>query len=155
MPAIENPYINGVRHDFTTLRFMVGVTRYFEISELSYSDTLAPGKVRGTGAAIRGRTQGIYDAEGSVSMYKAEFQLLAQALQILRPDLGFGVVPFTISASYGKDAATLLTDVLIGCRIKKVDNSHKEGSDALMVKLDLDVLRIEHDGLSLVSDFPF
>jgi hypothetical protein len=155
MPAIELPYINGVRHDFTVLACLIGVKRYYEIQDLAYSDTLAPGKVRGTGPAIRGRTRGIYDAEGSMTLYKSEFDIMAIDLQALDPTSGIGEIPFIVTAAYGKNPLTLTEDSLFGCRIKKIDNSHKEGSDALVVKLDLDILRIDHNGLQLVNDFPF
>lgn len=158
MPSLTAPFINGMRYDFSSIKFMIGGTRYYEVQDISYKDTLAPGSVRGAGAVRRGRTRGVYDAEGSLTLYKQEWENLATDLVALSVgQLGFGEQDFKILCIYSEGISNpaIITDILEGVRIKSPDNSHKEGGDALVVKLDLDIMRIFHNGKTLVSAFPF
>jgi len=154
-PVIENPYINGNYYDFTVLKFRMNTVRYFALSDVNYKNTGTFGKVRGTGPYIRGRTRGIVDSEGGFTMYLNEWDSFIMALKLLAPTKGYMEIPFGLSVSYGSTPLDMRTDNLIGCRIKGDDYSHKEGSDALTVKVDLDILQVRPGDLDAMSDAPF
>lgn len=153
--VIENPYINGNYFDFTVLKFRMNTVRYFGLQDIDYKNTGTFGKVRGTGPYIRGRTRGIVDAEGSFTMYLNEWDAFIAALLLTAPGKGYMEIPFGLSVSYGDTPLDMRTDNIIGARIKGDDYSHKEGSDALVVKVDLDILQIRPNEADAMSDAPF
>jgi hypothetical protein len=159
-PLIENPYVNGVYYDFTVLKFRMRGTRYFGLQDINYKNSGTFGKVRGTGPYVRGRTSGIVDSEGGFTMYLNEWDAFIEALKKLGKDLGmenagYMQVPFGLSCSYGNDPDDMRTDDIIGARIKGDDYSHKEGADALVVKVDLDILQVRPGGNAAMGDAPY
>jgi hypothetical protein len=159
-PVIQNPYVNGSYYDFTVMKFRVGPTRYFGIQDIDYKNTGTFGKARGTGPYVRGRGRGIVDSDGSFTMYLGEWDTFIQALLLQGAALGminpgYMEVPFGISISYGKSALDMRTDEIVGARIKSDDYSHKEGSDLLVVKAELDILQVIINGVQAMSDAPF
>lgn len=149
--TIEYPLIRGERHDFAAIEIELntpaGPQRFKGFKSINYSIQLEPGQVRGTGARKVGRTRGEATEEGSLEMYFAEWNDLRAAL-----GAGYMRVPFDVVVTYGPDGLPATTDTLVGCRIKKVDHSHSQGTDGLMVKLDLDVMKILENGLDPVGD---
>jgi hypothetical protein len=154
MPA-QNPYINGNYYDFTTVQFLVGATRYFGIQDLNYKNTATFGKIRGASPYVRGRTRGIVDADGGFTMFLNEWDPFREALVNTSPGRGYMEIPFGISVSYGSTAQDMRTDTIIGARIKSDDYSNKEGSDALVVKVELDILQLVINGHQAMADSPF
>lgn len=150
MPVVTSaPSINGHKYDFASLRFYVRAFRYFEVRDFSYKQSLAPGKVRGTSAKIRGRTRGVYDGTGSLTMYKAEYQLFIAQLAVTGP---YMEQSFDVYASYAEAGAPIIKDTCLGIRIVDDEDSHSEGGDALLVKATLDIWEIRRGGLPAVSD---
>jgi len=126
------PLINGVRYSFASIELNVNGTIYRGVKEISYSQKLEPSPVRGTPAQPIGFTLGEYSCEASMTMYMQEWRELLEALGD-----GFGMIPFTIVVQYWNVGQDVKTDTLVGCRIKGVENSHSQGTDALTNKIDL------------------
>ncbi len=145
---MDYPLVNGNRHDYSSVEINVNSRIFTGVSEVSYSDALEPGKIRGTSAMKNGRTRGEYDPDGSITLYKSEFQELIAAL-----GAGYMEVSFPIVVHYQEPGSPIITDRLIGCRIKKAEDSHKEGSEALVVKCDLDIMGVVRNGVTPVRDF--
>lgn len=141
------PLINGHRYQFTSLEANVAGIPIPGITELTYSDTLEPGKVEGARPQLLGRTRGKYEAEASMSMYRQEFDELTTKLGD-----GYGEKVFNIVANYGDDGQPTVTDRIVGCRIKKVDNQAQKGNDPLEVKLELDIMYITRNDKTLVKN---
>jgi hypothetical protein len=143
--------INGLVYDYSSVTIVINKIPFQGVTEISYSDTLEPGVLRGTSAYMRGRTRGMYESESSFTMSKEDFEPLKQALA----SLGFGgfmETPFLISVSYAEQNSPIITDTIEGCRIKHQENSHSAGnSDGLVTKVDLSVFRIGWNGLYGVS----
>ena len=118
----------------------------------------------GTSAQKLGRTRGQHEASGSFELYRPEFMDLQSALQgaqaINNLSLAPGVVPGLFEVNFGiqvtfSESAPLgvagplsmptQTDSLVGCRIVKVDQSHSQGSDALTVKCDIDIMYVAYN----------
>lgn len=154
-PTVENPYVNGFYYDHTVLKFRVGGVRYFALQDITYSNSGTFGKVRGTGPFIRGRTRGIVDSEGSFTLYLNEWDAFLAALMLTAPGKGYMEIPFGVSVSYGQSLSDMRTDNIIGARIKKDEISSKEGSDAVVVKADLDILQVRPGNVDAMGNAPF
>ncbi|HWL89420.1 MAG TPA: hypothetical protein VNO21_26630 [Polyangiaceae bacterium] len=144
---VRYPLINGVRYDFSSIETNIAGLSTLGVAELTYSDNLEPGELFGTHAQRLGRTRGQYKAEGSITLYRAEGDDL-----IVRLGNGFLEVVFDIYAFYAEADQPLVTDSLIGCRIKKPDVSNSAGSDPLKIKFDLDLMYILHNGIAPINN---
>jgi hypothetical protein len=139
--TVQYPLINGHRYSWASATIKAQGLELIHIKEISYSHSLEPGAVRGTGAQKLGRTRGEYDAEGSMTLQREQWD-------DLRNKLGDGYLEksFPISVSYAEDGLPVVTDELAGVRIKSVENSPSQGTDALEVSLELDVMYIIENG---------
>jgi len=145
--GLQYPNINGRAFDFSSIEIVADGQIFTGVSEISYSQTLEPGILRGTSSAKLARTRGEYNAEGSLSMYLEEYQLLRAAL-----GAAFMERSFLITVAYTAIGATLQSDQLIGCRITAVEDSHSAGSDALVKAITLDIMEILEDNTPATSD---
>jgi hypothetical protein len=84
-------------------------------------------------------------------MLMEEWQRLITALAAKHPRGAFGKVPFDIVVQYSA-VDQLITHTLIGCRITKPGIALTEGTDALMVGNDLDIMMIDYgNGITLAG----
>lgn len=147
---VSYPLVNGSRCSWADLEIKVNRKLAQAIQEISFSSKLEPGEVRGAGTRLMGRTRGQETHEASIT-------LLAEEWHELLGQLGdaFGEKPFDISISYRlgdeSSAAKIHTAQILGCRIKGVDDSHQQGTDATKVKLDLHPMDIIRDGKRISS----
>lgn len=149
-PLPQFPLINGNRFDYTSLELVVNGVPYRGVKSLDYDDELSTKKQYGTSARPLGRNRGVYDASGSIELYLEEWNAIAPQLAALGNG-GIGEANFLITAIYADFGAPAITDVLTGCRVKKVSASHAQGSAELTVKLELDIMDILRNGLPLLS----
>lgn len=135
----------GLRWDFSAIELDINGTKFVGCSEISYSEDMEPGEVYGTAPNSLGATRGQYKAEGSLSVFKAEEDVL---LELLSDDQGegYGETQFTATVQYSEPGGPVITDQLFGCRLKKLDDSHSAGSDPLSVKYDLRIGYIVRNG---------
>lgn len=150
MPTISYPDNDGVKFDFTSIELDIAGTKFVGVTTVSYSDELEPGPVRASYAHELGATRGEYSAEASMTVLKEEMPNLLALLSDAEKK-GFGEKFFTATVQYSETGKPVQTDTLEGVRIKKLDNDHQTGPDALVVKIDLRVGLIVHDGYIMVS----
>lgn len=154
-PPILYPFINGHRVSWASVEIGLGTTITRGVKSADYSDTLTPGKMRGTGPNVIGRSRGEYDAKVSVELYAKEEQTWAQAILALAPvaGMGLGEIAFPLVFQYAElsDPSQVITDTLEGCRVAGRSYSGSEGSDLLTVKFDLDITRLLRNGVALYS----
>lgn len=144
--------INGKVYDYSSISIVVNKIPFQGITEISYSDTLEPGILRGTTAFMRGRTRGMYEAEASFTIALEDFEPIKEALSALGLG-GFMEAEFLIGVTYSEKTSPTINDTIEGCRIKHTERSHSAGnSDGLLVKCDLSVFRIGHNGKYGVGD---
>jgi hypothetical protein len=148
--SLAYPLINGMRHDYSSVEFNINGVRFNGVKSISYRHSLDPGVLRGNRAGIIGRTRGIYNAEGSIELYRQEYETLITTL-VLNPLVGYFESQFDIVVSYSETFTALLTDKLIGCRLKSSENSHAEGNDPLSVSCDLSIMYLSENGKFPVS----
>lgn len=139
-PPVPQPLVNGNWHEYTNIRFRIqvpGIGLKFGVKSINYKSPLKPAKVYGTHPSPLGSTIGIEEPEGDVELYLEEANRLIQQL-----GNGYKLVRFQIAVSYGATALTTWTDTLNGCRIVDIEHGHAQGTEALTVKMPLDVLSI-------------
>jgi hypothetical protein len=154
MPSpLTGRVINGNVYDYSSITATIGNIPFQGITEISYSESLEPGELRGTTALLRGRTRGNYKAESSFTVGKKDFEAIKWALKALGPG-GYGEIPFLITVVYAEtNDSEVITDKIEGCRIMKAENSHSSGNnDPLVVKVDLSVFRICSNGTYMVNE---
>ena len=140
------PDINGNRFEWASVEVRCDGRRYLGCKSLNYSQELAPGEVYGNHAQKLSRTRGELKQDGSLEMFKDEADDLIETFGD-----GYMEKVFDIVANY-QESARIKTVILHGCRIKKVDDSHQQGTDALTTKFDLDVMWIERNGKKPLRD---
>lgn len=143
MPTLANPQqiINGKQFDYSSIEIVVDKVPHAGVKSISYSHQLDPGEGRGTRSQIVLRSRGKYSAEGSIEIYKYEFQTIISALGALGVR-GFMEYAFDINIHYSELGMPMITDNLLGCRIKKAADSPGEDGGLLTVKCDLHILQV-------------
>ncbi len=137
---MDYPLVNGARQEWSSVELKIKGAVAIGVKEFSYNDKLEPTKVYGLHAQPLGRTRGVYSAEASITLLLDEANTLIQALGD-----GFKEVTFDITCAYSEGGATI-TDEIIGCRIKGLDQSLSQGADGAVRKFDLDVMYIVWNG---------
>lgn len=145
--SVQYPLINGVRKDFSSVSLLVAGRQFVGFTAINYSDSLRPGSVFGASAQRIGRTRGQREISASMTMYRAEWKELREALMLLT-GAGFMEAVFDVTVTFGDDGLPTERDQLLGCRIVNVSNNNSAGSEALTVELELDVMDMLHDGTS-------
>jgi hypothetical protein len=138
---MDFPLINGRRYSFASCRLRIGGREITGFKEISYTHSMERTKVRGVGAQPLGMTRGEYEAEGSVVLYREDWDELRDALGD-----GFMESIFDIAVSYADEGQTTKTDELRGCSFASNEKNPSQGTDALEVSLDLDVTYILENG---------
>lgn len=136
------PKINGHLYSFASAEANVNGTIITGFTEISYTQTLEPGIFRGTRSEKLGRTRGEHNVEGSFSMYKEDYNDLIATL-----GNGYMEATFPITVNYSEINSPIVTDVLTACRITSEEDSHSQGTDALVIAVDLDILYMTRNGL--------
>jgi hypothetical protein len=135
------PLVNGTRYDWSSAGFKMGGADEYGFKEISYTDTIDRGEVRGVGPQVIGHTRGEYKAEGSFVMLKEEFDAW-----VAKTGDGWMETKFDISVSYAAAGAPTVTDQIVGCAIAKVETNPSNGTDPLEVSCDLTVTYIIRNG---------
>ena len=138
----DYPLINGQIYSFASAEVKVGIQVFTGFTDISYTQTLEPGVFRGTRPEKLARTIGEHNVEGSFTLVKVEYQELIAAL-----GNGYMETEFDITVTYSEVNGPITTDVLQACRITSEEDSHSQGTDALMVAADLDIIRMTRNGL--------
>lgn len=147
--AMEAPVVNGFADDFNSVIIKIGPRRYLGFKSLNFADELKPGIVRGTSPMKRGRTVGTVENTASGEMYLREFNELISALVATNPTLGYGMIEFNINVAYAPPGQKVIQVELRQCRITKASDDGSEGEAALTTKIDLDVMEIVRNGISI------
>jgi hypothetical protein len=163
--AIGPPLVNGNYFDFSSITIALNNgTKITGFKSIGYTSEQQPGEVWGSARQLLGRTPGQHKASGSFELYRPEWLDLQTALQgpqainnlSILPGAAPGlfevnfpiIVSFSESAPLGVGSPLTMptqTDVIIGARITKVDQSHSQGSDALTVKCDFSAMYIAYN----------
>lgn len=138
------PQVNGFKTSFCSIEMRInGGLQLPGIKAISYKEALSFGKVYGNSSSKQGRTRGQLDGTGSIEVYQDQWYALLDTVTLGGArGLSEGSDAITITYSEGMGIAMLATkcDVLPGVRFHSPDFSGSEGTDALTVKLEFDIL---------------
>lgn len=155
MPAsIDFPTINGLDYGYSSLAMQISGIPFFitGVKDVSYKDTLKPGKGRGTNAQVKRRSRGQYDADGSLTFYKSAWGVFFAAFQAQAALLGLGYkeLPFFMTANYSETNGFLptgvTTDYIKEVRITEDSDTHSEDDGVLVHKCTLDIIQVNWNG---------
>ena len=142
------PDINGLRFDFSSVSFSFSalpLNPVVGVQAIDYKYKLQPGEVRGTAPQVIGRTRGKYESDCTVTLFKAEEDLLIGAVEgiaAVSGALGFMEQPFDITVVYADYLQAPITDQIVGARIMTVTQGHKSGADALVSKVEMNTMYV-------------
>lgn len=142
MATQEFPAVNGQKHSYADVVIAVGGRKFRGISSISYKASRGMTDVHGTGPNRVGVALGKVANEGSLEMYREDFQDLLDAIGD-----GYSNVPLQVMVAYRvRIGARLLRDTLNGVRIKEFDLTAQEGDDPIKVKAALNIGEIIANG---------
>jgi hypothetical protein len=155
IPALPGTRIQGLYYDFTSVEITVGKMGVCpNLTDINYSQKLDPGIFRGSGAKIIGRTRGTYDASGSFTIYKEDYETLKATLLVESRGKGYMLASFGIVVVYREADQAPIVDKLKGCRIVGEDNSLSSGNNTTVVKVDLSVMEVIANFMPAVTSSP-
>lgn len=150
LPQSVGTRIQGFYYDYSCVEISLDGGIQPRIPDIKYSHKLDPGELRGTSARIQGRTRGQYGTNGSLSIYKEDYELLKPKL-VAKGKGGYMLAVFDITVVYSLTGLPQNEDLLQGCRIVSEENSHSAGNEALLVHLELHILEIITNGMRAVD----
>lgn len=142
---IGYPGVNGDRFDASSIELQINTKKYIGVKSVKYRQSLEPGMVYGFSSQPIGRTRGQYKCEGSIQIYREEFQDLAIDLQTLA--VGLLEANFLVTVTFSELSplngalptgvvGSTSTDTIVGVRFSADDHSAEAGSsDPLVVEL--------------------
>ena len=155
--TIPYPLVRGVAYDFSSIQATFGLVPIIGIKSIDYSSQKTPGDVWGTSAKRIGRTRGQLKHSGSFTIYKKEWAafvaLFSATVQVTgNANAALMDTEFDVKIAYADNGQPPEVDVLKSCIITQVSDSHSAGSDALVVKVDLDIMDISYNGAPLLGN---
>lgn len=151
MSVPDYPLVNGHRFSFASIEAVIAGRKFVGFKSIQYSSALEPGEVRGAHPEVLGATRGKATHDGSVEIYREEWQALIIELNRRSNGKGFLEVYFQIVVNVAEDGSPTVTDTLRGCRMKKAQGGGTEGTDPLSVPSDLWITKVKWGGLDPVT----
>lgn len=145
--------INGKRFDHSSVEIAFDGIPIVNVQDINWSESLEPGIERGTSALKLGRTRGMYDADGSVTMSKGAARDFKRRLLLKKPTSGYGEIEFGVSLTYFEelpDEEPILVE-LLDVRITKADDATATGGENLQTTFALNIMQIKEDGMTMVA----
>jgi hypothetical protein len=141
--AADSPLINGHAYSWASISTSLDGVDTPDFTEITYSPSLEPGKVRGMGTRVKATTAGEADGEGSFTMLKGTAAKWIKSM-------GDGVMrkQFSVTVNYDEEGeGGIITDELFGCRITKIEDAPKVGTEGATTKFDFHIMRMKLNGV--------
>jgi len=130
--------VNGFAHEWNAVEIVLAGITYLDFKSIDYDTDTDGQDVMGTASEAIARTLGNAKHTASMEMYSAAAKTFLSQLGPNYLRIPFDVVIHKAEPNSG----SVLTDKLVQCTIKKIGDSHQQGSDALTTKFDLRPFRI-------------
>jgi hypothetical protein len=146
--SINYPDVNGHRTSYCSIEFGVNGRKIKGVKSISYKPEVEVGRVYGSNANVIGRTRGRVSAgTGEVEFYQSEWYELVLPMLTYNGLVGWAEYAWPITVTYSEAVLIkkTITDKLEGTRFLTPDQSHSEGTDALVVKVSLDIMKLKLD----------
>ncbi len=161
MSAPAYPIINGFVPSFASVEIRLagtagalsaaGALPLPGVKSINYKDPLTISKVYGNSPRPVGRTRGQLAPSGSIEFYRDMWDA-AVSLLTGAGAWGFAEKSWVMPITYAETLYRTTCDTLIGVRIHSPDTSPTEGTEALTVKCELDIMQIQWNGTGQLSN---
>lgn len=147
MALPKYPDVNGVRTSYCSIELGIDGLKLKGVTSINYREPGEIGKLRGTSPHPIGRTRGQVTPEGDIEMYRAEWDELLKKLT-KNGTFGYMELSWPVTVAYAEEISpeTTVTDTLEGVRFLSPEVSNAEGTDAVKVKVTLDIMGILWNG---------
>ncbi len=127
-PTVVNPF--GTMKGWNSITVNLLGRNVKGITGVSYSDTVAKENVYGAGGYPIGRSEGNYEAEAALTLFKEETDALK--LSLPRGKRLQDIAPFDIVVVYKNTGGVIMTDIIRNCEFTNdgIDVSQSDGSIA-------------------------
>ncbi len=133
--------INGRQYDWEDITVMLPSGIAVGITEIAYQDGQSIEARYGRGAIPRGYGRQNYEASGSMTLDRDEWERLKPALVASGGGGIFDHKPFPIVVSYANDDMGTIVDTLPDCKITAIDQSSSQGdSNASAMSCEFTIL---------------
>ena len=133
--------INGRQYDWEDISVMLPNGISVGITEIGYKDGQEIEARYGRGALPRGFGRKNYEASGSFTLDRDEWERLKKELAASGGGGIYDHLPFPVVVSYANDDMGTLTDTLPDCKITSFDQSTSQGDDnASQMKCEFKIL---------------
>jgi hypothetical protein len=135
--------INGRQYDHEDCRIMLPSGLAFGIQELNYEDGQEVEARYGRGATPRGYGRKNYEASGSMTLDRDQFEPFKLALKLSAGANGgfLDHKPFTVISSYANEDQGTITDTLPNVKVTKLSAGYKQGeANDNQVSIDFTIL---------------
>lgn len=139
---IPYPYVNGVRHSFTSIELKLNGQIFVGFKSINYSRSRSRSQVYGNSPDPLGKTQGTNEYSADVEIYLAEWNAFQASL-----GAGYGDAFFQVLVTYSANGFDTIQDVINGCTIDGLEVSQSQGPDPLVRKFEMSPLKILFNGL--------
>jgi hypothetical protein len=139
---IGYPFANGDRFDASSIELTLNAKKYIGVKRIAYRQARNPGLVYGLSAQPLGKTRGTYAVEGTIQIYREEFQDLCVDLQQLA--VGLLEANFLCTVTYSEvdplsgkiptgGVGSTSRDELIGMNFTATEHAVEGGSNEPLV----------------------
>lgn len=135
------PIVNGVNYSWANVKLVLFGVPVVGITEISYSRKQKKENNYGAGVDPISRGYGNIENEGSISLYRDEWQKIIDAAPNKDP---LSIQPFDIQVLFGGSSLNFKQDNLRACEFRNDPFEGKQDDTKLMVKIDLIIGLIEH-----------
>jgi len=136
--------INGKAYQFSNLSVEIiddasgnSINVIEGFTEASYSDSMSREKLYGASRSPVAMTEGQYEAEGSITMYREVYDALQAAAEAAGK--AFYELKCSVSIAYAYQDQEVVVDTLKFVQFSTRDASHSEGADALTISCDMEI----------------
>jgi hypothetical protein len=148
MLPLQYPLINGFLLSWSSIEIAVGPLQAVVLTKsIKYKDARTLGKVYGTSPMKVGRTRGQLDPTGSWEVYRSAWDQIVRDILVagLGGGVGFGENAITIFVKYAEPSnpTMIVTDILSGVICHSPEGGGSEGTDALTIPFELDIMKIQ------------
>lgn len=127
--------INGVKWSWQSVEVAANGLVLPGVKAVNYKDSMTPGKVRGTSSVWIGYTDGQYEADGDIEVFRDQHEALKLALG----GPGFMQRKIVLTVTFFHPEAGAVIDTVM-CRIMGNESGNTDSPDASTIKHPLCVL---------------
>lgn len=142
MAILQYPQVNGFKTSFCSIEMRInGGLQLPGLKSINYKESLTQGKVYGNSPFKQGRTRGQIDGTGSIEVYQDQWYAFLDTVT-LGGTRGFSEGSDAVVVTFAEPMSPIetKTDILPGVRFHSPDFSSSEGTEALTVKVEFDIL---------------